>query len=311
MAGLAQQIADPQQEPVDNQQENQQLVAGLQQQQAAVTAIEAQRVQWATLPGDVIQRRIEVMADPGLWDGKKAQFAEWWVKMRVWVMQNANALPTPQDKATASEVEWACKQLRELKQGSSQFEDFFAKFDALHLQLNAPDAYAAILLEQVTNPSIIQNAMLAGYPDGNWTEMVPCFKSVALALECHHLIFGTPTTSSSSCPSHPFQCGFSNMGTQPGAGALMEIGAMTSSCPVPSCIGCFACGGNHFKCDCPRQSSTSHMPPFCPCPAIHQVVPDQDPNLAQVQGMYFEEMKAFFYDRQVNKMRVQGKEFSQ
>ncbi|KAI6114296.1 hypothetical protein F5141DRAFT_1001934, partial [Pisolithus sp. B1] len=46
-------------------------------------------------------RRIEVMADPGSWDGNKAQFAEWWAKMRVWVMQNVNTLLTPQDKATA------------------------------------------------------------------------------------------------------------------------------------------------------------------------------------------------------------------
>ncbi|KAI6110249.1 hypothetical protein EDD16DRAFT_1446428, partial [Pisolithus croceorrhizus] len=46
-------------------------------------------------------RRIEVMADPGLWDGNKVQFAEWWVKMTVWVVQNVNTLLTPQDKATA------------------------------------------------------------------------------------------------------------------------------------------------------------------------------------------------------------------
>ncbi|KAI6159308.1 hypothetical protein EDD17DRAFT_1486849 [Pisolithus thermaeus] len=53
------------------------------------------------------------------------------------------------------------------------------------------------------------------------------------------------------------------------------------------------------------------MPPSRPHPTVHQVAPDQDPDLAQVQGMSFEEMKAFFYDKQVNEMRVQGKEFGQ
>ncbi|KAI6111935.1 hypothetical protein EV401DRAFT_2075022 [Pisolithus croceorrhizus] len=90
MAGLAQQITNLQQELADIQQENQQLVTGLQQQQAAIATIKAQRAQ-----------RIEVMADPGSWDGNKAQFTKWWVKMRVWVMQSVNTLATPQDKATA------------------------------------------------------------------------------------------------------------------------------------------------------------------------------------------------------------------
>ncbi|KAI6109414.1 hypothetical protein EDD16DRAFT_1487073, partial [Pisolithus croceorrhizus] len=40
-------------------------------------------------------------ADPRALDGNKAQFSKWWVNMRVWVMQNDNALPTLQDKVTA------------------------------------------------------------------------------------------------------------------------------------------------------------------------------------------------------------------
>ncbi|KAI6098838.1 hypothetical protein EDD16DRAFT_1697556 [Pisolithus croceorrhizus] len=277
MAGLAQQVADLQQELQDMQQGNQQLLA---------------EAQWTALPADIIQRRIEVMADPGSWDGNKAQFAEWWAKMRVWVMQNVNTLLTPQDKATAV---WS--QMKGLMAGtwptwhelkgdiesyfapqselcSSHFKDFFVKFNTLHLQLNTPDAYAAILLEQASNPL-----------------------SAALALEHHHLIFGT-TAPSLSCPSCPFQFGFSNIGTQPSAGAPMVIGATTSSHPVPAHIKCYSCGGNHFKHDCPKQPSSL---PF----------PDQDPALVQVQGMSFEEMKAFFYDQQINEMRVQGNEFGQ
>ncbi|KAI6100716.1 hypothetical protein EV401DRAFT_1815622, partial [Pisolithus croceorrhizus] len=100
--------------------------------------------------------------------------------------------------------------------------------------------------------------------------------------------------------------GFSNIGTQPSAGAPMVIGATTSSHPVPAHIKCYSCGGNHFKHDCPKQpSSLPCLPPFCPCPTV----PDQDPALVQVQGMSFEEMKAFFYDQQINEMRVQGNEF--
>ncbi|KAI6000449.1 hypothetical protein EDD15DRAFT_2159845 [Pisolithus albus] len=101
MSGTAQRLADLEQALDDLRNENHRLNGELAQQQQNVAAIKAQRNQWNALPADVIQRRIEVMADPSSWDGNKAQFAEWWVKMRVWVTQNRTALPTDQDKAMA------------------------------------------------------------------------------------------------------------------------------------------------------------------------------------------------------------------
>ncbi|KIO05779.1 hypothetical protein M404DRAFT_140249 [Pisolithus tinctorius Marx 270] len=67
--------------------------------------IEGQCNQWNALPADVIQRRIEVMADLGQYAGDHAKFSEWWVKMKVWVTQNRTTLPMAQDKCTAV---WSC-----------------------------------------------------------------------------------------------------------------------------------------------------------------------------------------------------------
>ncbi|KIN99017.1 hypothetical protein M404DRAFT_156298, partial [Pisolithus tinctorius Marx 270] len=79
---------------------------------------------------------------------------------------------------------------------------------------------------------------------------------------------------------------FTPTGTQPGHSAPMEIGAAQFPlCPIPSHIKCFDCQGNHYKHDCPHAKGKGHMS--------------------------FEEMQAFFYDRQINEMKAQGKEFSQ
>ncbi|KAI6094842.1 hypothetical protein F5141DRAFT_1069013 [Pisolithus sp. B1] len=144
MAGLAQQITNLQQELADIQQENQQLVTGLQQQQAAIATIKAQRAQ-----------RIEVMADPGSWDGNKAQFTKWWVKKS---MGNAECEHPPhsprQGHCSVVMNEWPNGRSGTWPTWNKLKTDVKSYF-APQSELNAPDAYAAILLEQATNPSIV------------------------------------------------------------------------------------------------------------------------------------------------------------
>ncbi|KAI6017432.1 hypothetical protein EDC04DRAFT_2576770 [Pisolithus marmoratus] len=131
-------------------------------------------------------------------------------------------------------------------------------------------------------------------------------KRAAVAYEKHCLIFGTPSScfGSSSHPFSSFQNNFTPVGTQPGSGAPMEIGAASSSHPVPSHIKCFGCGGNHFKHDCPQ--SKGKGPAW---PNIREV--SQEAQVSTLCQMSYEEMKAFFYDQQISEMKQQGKEFGQ
>ncbi|KIK13234.1 hypothetical protein PISMIDRAFT_18130 [Pisolithus microcarpus 441] len=263
-------------------------------------------------------------ADPGKYDGSISRFEEWWSKMKAY-LQLVNFATAAQDclvvwtrlegpvagayararidacKASATypdmaaleaEVEakfrpinnkdWAKAQLQKIRQGGTRTEEFMAKFGALAIK---PD--------------------LASYV----TEL----RAVGGALEAARMHtssrFSFPSSSSRPPPS---------TGTFSGSGIPMEIGATSTSRPVPLHIKCFSCGGNHFKRDCTSQSQQQHsrLPPqprtpFSPQPAARQAETQEDPQLQQLQGMSFEEMQAFFYDKQVNKMKAQGKGFGQ
>ncbi|KAI5988682.1 hypothetical protein F5J12DRAFT_728083, partial [Pisolithus orientalis] len=88
-------------------------------------------------------------------------------------------------------------------------------------------------------------------------------------------------------------------------GAPMEISAAQfPPHPIPSHLKCFNCQGNHYKHDCPHTKGKGHAKPNI------QEVTQEAQELAFHQ-MSFEEMQAFFYDKQINKMKAQGKEFSQ
>ncbi|KAI6044046.1 hypothetical protein EDC04DRAFT_2561774 [Pisolithus marmoratus] len=131
-------------------------------------------------------------------------------------------------------------------------------------------------------------------------------KRAVVTYEKHRLIFGTPSShfGSSPCPFSSFQNNFTPVGTQPGSGVSMEIGATMSSHPVPSHIKCFRCGGNHFKCDCPQSKGKGLTQP-----SIREVT--QEAQVMALCQMLYEEMKAFFYNQQVSEMKQQGKEFGQ
>ncbi|KIN95450.1 hypothetical protein M404DRAFT_165875, partial [Pisolithus tinctorius Marx 270] len=286
-------------------------------------------------------RRIEVMADPGQYAGDRAKFSEWWVKMKVWVAQNRTALPTTQDKCTAvwsrmtgpvagrfaqakfslaivtgvwpdtaemiedidrffapqTDVEWAKAQMRTMRQGNSRYEEFYTKFESLKVQGRVTDETAGFLLENAVHPAIMKEALRRGY-----------MQEAALARDRFKLLYNhypdePAPRSSYNRPSYPPR--FTPTGTQPGHSAPMEIGAARfPPCPVPSHIKCFDCQGNHYKRDCPRAKGKGPARPN-----IREVTQEaQETALCQ---MSFEEMQAFFYDKQINKMKSQGKEFGQ
>ncbi|EGN95232.1 hypothetical protein SERLA73DRAFT_155352 [Serpula lacrymans var. lacrymans S7.3] len=46
-------------------------------------------------------KKVEVVADPGAFEGDRAQFAEWWIKLQIWVKANWDAFADNFEVATA------------------------------------------------------------------------------------------------------------------------------------------------------------------------------------------------------------------
>ncbi|KIK22139.1 hypothetical protein PISMIDRAFT_11842 [Pisolithus microcarpus 441] len=209
--------------------------------------------------------------------------------------------------------DWAKAQLQKIRQGGTRTEEFVAKFGALAMSAGASDDYAIFMLERAMRPDILQQIFVQGRRKPDLAGYVTELRAVGGALEAARMHtssrFAFPSSSSRPSPS---------TGTFGGSGIPMEIGAASNSRPVPSHIKCFSCGGNHFKRDCTSRSQQqrSRFPPqprtpFSPQPAARQAETQEDPQLRQLQGMSFEEMQAFFYDKQVNEMKAQGKGFGQ
>ncbi|EGN94907.1 hypothetical protein SERLA73DRAFT_155592 [Serpula lacrymans var. lacrymans S7.3] len=112
-------------------------------------------------------KKVEVVADPGAFDGERAQFAEWWIKLQIWVKANWDAfaddfevvttvlsrLKGPVECYTAgvwpvwddlkveikkyfkpqAERDWEHQQIRTFKQGNMRTDDFVTRFLALSI----------------------------------------------------------------------------------------------------------------------------------------------------------------------------------
>ena len=94
-------------------------------------------------------------------------------------------------------MEWAHQELRKLKQGRSQIEDFINKFISLKHQGKVSNDYACALLEQAIRPELLREVLLADTDIGNWDAFhedvlkVGHLKSVLLyvAIDCFLLFF--------------------------------------------------------------------------------------------------------------------------
>ncbi|KIN99088.1 hypothetical protein M404DRAFT_30701 [Pisolithus tinctorius Marx 270] len=165
--------------------ENYRLSNELRDAQGTITTIEGQRNQWNTLPTDVIQRRIEVMADLGQYTGDRAKFSEWWVKMKAkfslaivtGVWPNTAKMIEDIDRffAPQTDVEWAKAQMRTMRQGNSRYEEFYVKFESLKVQGQVTDETASFLLENAIHPAIVKEALRRGYTQGNYLQMTVAF----------------------------------------------------------------------------------------------------------------------------------------
>ncbi|EGO29504.1 hypothetical protein SERLADRAFT_433484 [Serpula lacrymans var. lacrymans S7.9] len=116
-------------------------------------------------------KKFEVIADPGAFEGDRAQFAKWWIKLQIWVKANWDAFANDFEVATAecytagvwpvwddlkieikkyfkpqAERDWACQQICTFKQGNMRTDDFVTRFLALSIQGGLGNEHAVELL---------------------------------------------------------------------------------------------------------------------------------------------------------------------
>ncbi|EGN97473.1 hypothetical protein SERLA73DRAFT_75153 [Serpula lacrymans var. lacrymans S7.3] len=94
-------------------------------------------------------KKVKIVADPGAFEGEQAQFAEWWIKLQIWVKANWGAFADDFEECYTAGVwpawddlkveiekyfklqaerDWACQQIRSLKQGNCEESIFLIAF---------------------------------------------------------------------------------------------------------------------------------------------------------------------------------------
>ncbi|EGO00408.1 hypothetical protein SERLA73DRAFT_73130 [Serpula lacrymans var. lacrymans S7.3] len=126
-------------------------------------------------------KKVEIVADPGASEGDRARFAEWWIKLQIWVKANWDVFANNFEVATAecytsgvwptwddlkieikkyfksqAERDWARQQICTFKQGNMRTDDFVTRFLALSIQGGLGNEHAVELLERNVNPHIAE-----------------------------------------------------------------------------------------------------------------------------------------------------------
>ncbi|EGO28098.1 hypothetical protein SERLADRAFT_435870 [Serpula lacrymans var. lacrymans S7.9] len=100
-------------------------------------------------------KKVKVIADPGAFQGDRAQFAKWWIKLQIWVKANWDAFADDFEECYTTGVwptwdnlkieiekyfkpqaerDWACQQICSFKQGNMRMDNYVTRFLALSIQ---------------------------------------------------------------------------------------------------------------------------------------------------------------------------------
>ena len=196
-------------------------------------------------------------------------------------------------------TEWAKQELRKLKQGGSRIEDFMAKFISLKVQGKVSDDFACTLLEQAIKPEVLHEVLLTNTDISIWDDFTEQTLKVSCNLEWLQILRGGGYGYQRS--SRGGAC-FSAAGTQPGAGAPMDISAVRQEQPQqragnPQCYNCQQFG--HIARNC-QNAKVPHgqklaMARVAEIPQQPMAGPlNADERVRALQGMDFDTMCAYF-----------------
>ena len=195
-------------------------------------------------------------------------------------------------------TEWAKMELRKLKQGGSRIDDFMAKFVSLKVQRKVSDDFGCALLEQALKPELLCEVLLTNADINDWQDFVDQIMKVGRNLERMQILRGGGYGYQRS---YGGGARYSAAGTQPGAGAPMDIGAARQGpsqqrAGNPQCYNCQQFG--HITRNCRNKKVPWGQAPqaarVAEIPTQQAATPSNDERVRALQGMDFDTMRAYF-----------------
>ncbi|EGN97084.1 hypothetical protein SERLA73DRAFT_74796 [Serpula lacrymans var. lacrymans S7.3] len=286
------------------------------------------------------KKKVKVVADPGTFEGDRARFAEWWIKLQIWVKANWDVFADDFEECYTvgvwpiwddlkveiekyfkpqAERDWAHQQICSFKQGNMRTDDYVTRFLALSIQGGLGNEHAVELLERNVNPRIAEQIYLQDTCNENLALVAEEVQQVGRAMELYAMHQGGGSTTKnnysqrrpgSSNQNQNHSHGFKPFRLQPGQRAPMDTNAVQGGQKCRFTGNCYNCGEEgHMSWQCKNGAQAAQQKNYQGCQARQLETEKPDNWLNTLAGHSYNKIRAFFYDQQVAEMKAQGKEF--